>query len=75
MFITMVGDVTAFSGLVFGYFFYWTVHENFTGAAPGPGQLWPLLGLAGLTVAWAFTLFAARRNATGSAGALRIGLA
>src|SRR5690606_9864478 len=26
MFITMVGDGTAFASLIFGYFFYWTVH-------------------------------------------------
>src|SRR5690606_7680879 len=29
MFITMIGDMTAFASLVFGYFFFWTVHEDF----------------------------------------------
>ena len=29
MFITMVGDGTAFASLVFGYFFYWTIHRRF----------------------------------------------
>src|SRR5690606_18080969 len=29
MFITMLGDMTAFISLVFGYFFYWTIHEDF----------------------------------------------
>ena len=38
MFITMLGDVTAFLSLVFGYFFFWTVHADFPPeAAPGPG--------------------------------------
>jgi cytochrome c oxidase subunit I+III len=31
MFITMVGDGTAFGSLLFGYFFYWTIHDDFTG--------------------------------------------
>jgi hypothetical protein len=29
MFITMLADMTAFVCLVFGYFFFWTVHEDF----------------------------------------------
>ena len=47
MFITMLGDMTAFLSLVFGYFFYWTVHADFPPdgfararpvlAAPRPG--------------------------------------
>src|SRR3546814_17699035 len=27
MFITLLGDATAFAGLVFGYFFFWTIHD------------------------------------------------
>ena len=27
--ITMLGDITAFVALVFGYFFYWTIHADF----------------------------------------------
>ena len=37
MFITMVGDGTAFASLVFGYFFYWTIHPDFTAGHAGPG--------------------------------------
>ena len=37
MFITMVGDGTAFASLVFGYFFYWTIHPDFTAGQSGPG--------------------------------------
>ena len=35
MFITMTGDGTAFASLIFGYFFFWTIHEDFTGGRPG----------------------------------------
>ena len=38
MFITMVGDGTAFASLVFGYFFYWTIHPDFTAGQAGPGM-------------------------------------
>ncbi len=34
MFITMIGDATAFLSLVFGYYFFFTIHENF----PPPGD-------------------------------------
>ena len=44
MFITMLADFTAFAQLVFGYFFYWTIHEDFPpSAAKGPGVFWPSL--------------------------------
>ena len=47
MFITMLGDLTAFVSLVFGYFFYWTIHAGFPArAAPGPACFWPSLALA-----------------------------
>ena len=29
MFITMLAILAAFASLVFGYFFYWTIHEDF----------------------------------------------
>lgn len=64
MFITMLADLTAFASLVFGYFFYWTIHEDFPPAGnPGPGVFWPCLA-AGLTLAaWALTLVARTANA------------
>jgi cytochrome c oxidase subunit I+III len=76
MFITMLGDMTAFLSLVFGYFFYWTVHADFPPAdAPGPGLFWPLLGLALLLAAWLGTLLARGWNRRGQVGAMRAALA
>ena len=61
--ITMLGDVTAFAGLVFGYFFYWTVHADFPPPGmPGPGVFWPCLGGGALVVSWALTVLARRLN-------------
>lgn len=75
MFITMIGDLSAFGSLVFGYFFYWTIHTDFPPPdAAGPGVLWPGVA-AGLTVtAWIAMLLARRCNAAGSAAGLRLGL-
>ena len=71
--ITMIGDFTAFAGLVFAYFFFWTIHEDFLlDAASGPGILWPTLA-AGLALAAWLALLAARRcNAHGRSGGLRL---
>jgi cytochrome c oxidase subunit I+III len=74
MFITMLGDITAFAGLVFGYFFYWTIHDDFP-PEPSPGPGWPLLALALLSAAWLLTLLARGWNRTGGAPALRRALA
>ena len=75
MFITMLGDMTAFVSLVFGYFFYWTIHTDFPpDPVPGPGVFWP--GLSGVLLlgAWGLTLLARRWNqrdqAVGFYGAL-----
>ena len=38
MFITMIGDGTAFASLIFGYFFYWTIHRDFPPGIAGPGR-------------------------------------
>jgi cytochrome c oxidase subunit I len=63
MFITMIGDMTAFASLVFGYFFFWTVHEDFPpDPAAGPGVTWPLISAGALLGAWALTLLARRWN-------------
>jgi cytochrome c oxidase subunit I+III len=56
MFITMIGDMTAFVSLVFGYFFFWTIHDDFPpDPAAGPGVLWPSIALALLLASWALT--------------------
>jgi cytochrome c oxidase subunit I+III len=63
MLITMLAVFTAFVSLVFAYFFYWTIHEDFPPAdAPGPGVFWPCLGGALLLGAWAGTMLARRWN-------------
>ncbi|MCR6502005.1 cytochrome c oxidase subunit I [Shinella sp. CPCC 101442] len=62
MFITMAGDGTAYASLMFGYFFYWTIHEDFTAGHPGPGMLWPLTAAGLFTSAWLVMLLARRVN-------------
>ena len=74
MFITMVGDGTAFASLVFGYFFYWTIHPDFTAGQAGPGWQWPMVALALFVAAWAAMLGARRLNAGGSTGGMRFAL-
>src|SRR3546814_18041713 len=55
MFITLLGDATAFAGLVFGYFFFWTIPDDFppalvqadlVQAEVGLGVAWPAAGVA-----------------------------
>lgn len=65
MFITMVGDGTAFASLIFGYFFYWTIHPDFTLGQPGPGMRWPMIALSLFVAAWVAMLGARRLNASG----------
>ncbi|HEX2254240.1 MAG TPA: cytochrome c oxidase subunit I [Thermoanaerobaculia bacterium] len=75
MFITMLGDLTAFAGLVFGYFFYWTVHEDFPPeGATGPGVLWPCLGGGALLAAWLLTVLARSANRSGRRGLFYTGV-
>jgi cytochrome c oxidase subunit I+III len=63
MLITMLGDMTAFVSLVFGYFFYWTIHQDFPPKSePSPRTAWLLLGLGALLIAWALTILARRLN-------------
>jgi cytochrome c oxidase subunit I+III len=63
MFITMLADLTAFVSLVFGYFFFWTIHTDFPpDPSPGPGVLWPAVAAGLLLAAWALTIFARRWN-------------
>ena len=59
MFITMAGDSTAYASLMFGYFFYWTIHDDFTGGNEGPGMFWPLAAAGLFTLAW-FAMLLAR---------------
>ena len=71
MFITMLGDMTAFAGLVFGYLFYWTIHEHFPPqnvALPDIG--WLAAGLLAIIGAWALTLAGRRWNRRGRSSVL-----
>ena len=71
MFITMTGDGAAFASLVFGYFFFWTIHEEFTGGLVGPGMFWPMMAMALFAAAWVATLGAREVNRRGSVPAAR----
>jgi len=68
MFITMVGDGTAFASLIFGYFFYWTVHDDYTGVSAGPGVFWPMVALLLYLAAWGLTMLARQLNEKGPTG-------
>jgi cytochrome c oxidase subunit I+III len=75
MFITMLADVTAFVCLVFGYFFYWTIHPDFPpDPTPGPGVFWPTTGAGLLLGAWVLTLLARRWNRRDHAVGFYVGL-
>jgi cytochrome c oxidase subunit I len=72
MLITMLGDMSAFFSLIFGYFFFWTIHKDFPPAGmDGPGLLWPGIAVVASLAAWAVMLVARWANAIGSALALR----
>jgi cytochrome c oxidase subunit I+III len=63
MLITMLGVVTAFISLVFGYFFYWTARPDFPPVpTTGPGVRWPLTALALIAAGWLATILARRWN-------------
>lgn len=74
MFITMVGDGTAFASLIFGYFFYWTIHEDFTAQIAGPGMAWPLGAAFLFALAWGAMLFARALNNRNRVIPLRLAL-
>lgn len=63
MFITMLADLTAFISLIFGYFFYWTIQENFPPEeSVGPGIFWPVTGALLISLSWLLTKLAKRFN-------------
>jgi cytochrome c oxidase subunit I len=66
MFITMTGDLTAFLSLIFGYYFFWTIHDDFPPQwATGPGWVWPLTAACLALLAWGATCAARSGNAKG----------
>ena len=62
MFITMLGDTTAFVSLLFGYFFYWTLRPDFLADVSGPGTFWPIVAAALALGSWLLTIAARRAN-------------
>lgn len=69
MLITMLGVVTAFISLVFGYFFYWTARPDFPpNPTPGPGVQWPLVALGLTAASWLLTVLARRWNRVDASG-------
>ncbi|KRA97878.1 cytochrome B [Devosia sp. Root685] len=76
MFITMTGDLTAFLALLFGYFFFWTIHPDFPPPGiDGPGWFWPAIAGVFILCAWGLTLGARLVNAAGRPGLARLFLA
>ncbi|SIO00364.1 cytochrome c oxidase subunit I [Vannielia litorea] len=70
--ITMLGDATAFASLVFGYFFYWTARPDFPPPdAAHPEGLWAALTAALLVLAWAAIVTARETNVRGRQGVAR----
>jgi cytochrome c oxidase subunit I+III len=79
MLITMVADATAFGGLIFGYFFYWTIHPQFPPreglGVIGPGWVWPMAALALVLAGWLLTIAARELNARSHVARARLLLA
>jgi cytochrome c oxidase subunit I+III len=58
--------------LLFGYFFFFTIHADFPPPAMvGPGVLWPSIALALFAASWAMALGARRSNRRGRVGLAR----
>jgi cytochrome c oxidase subunit I+III len=63
VFITMIASQAAFWCLIFGYFFFWSLHETFPPAGvTGPGMFWPVTGGLGVLGAWGLAIVANRFN-------------
>ncbi|WP_163850131.1 cytochrome c oxidase subunit I [Pseudooceanicola aestuarii] len=73
MWITMLGDATAFASVIFGVFFYWTARPDFPpeGALHADAVL-VALSCGALLLSWALTLFARRSNRRGAVTGARI---
>ena len=73
MFITMTGDLTAFLALLFGYFFFWTIHPDFPPQdMDGPGWFWPMVGGILVLGTWGLTLGARIINGRGKSGMAQV---
>jgi cytochrome c oxidase subunit I+III len=72
----MLADFTAFMCVIFGYFFFWTIHDDFPPAGMnGPGVMWPGIAAVALLLAWTFTLLGRRWNRMDWAAGFYLGIA
>ncbi|MEZ5776940.1 MAG: cytochrome c oxidase subunit I [Paracoccaceae bacterium] len=73
--ITMLGDATAFASLIFGFFFYWTARPDFppTGADHAEG-LWVGATAALVVLSWGLTVAARSTNRGGQVLIARLAL-
>jgi cytochrome c oxidase subunit I+III len=75
MFTTMLADLAAFLSFVFGYFFFWTLRDDFPPKpTPGPGVFWPSASAMLLLGAWGLTVLARRWNRQDRSARLYAGL-
>ncbi|WP_420485433.1 cytochrome c oxidase subunit I [Heliomarina baculiformis] len=72
MWITMLGDATAFASVIFGFFFYWTARPDFP--PDGAAHAEPLLvaiAAGAMAASWALTLWARGANRRGAVSLAR----
>ncbi|MBV0892306.1 cbb3-type cytochrome c oxidase subunit I [Paracoccus sp. Z118] len=70
MFITMTGDLTAFLGIVFAFFFFWTVHDPFPPVGSGlPDTGFLMIAAVLLIGAWVAVGASKRLNRNGRVNA------
>jgi len=63
MFITMLADATAFVCIVFGYLYFWTIHDDFPPEpSAGPAEGWSMLAALLLVFGWGLIVLARRWN-------------
>ncbi|EAU41757.1 Cytochrome c oxidase [Fulvimarina pelagi HTCC2506] len=75
MFITMIGDGTAFMSLIFGYFFYVTIHAEFPPAVTtGPGVFWPVAAFVVFALTWGLAYAARQLNEAGQVTIARLSM-
>ncbi len=75
MWITMLGDATAFASIVFGFFFYWTARPDFPPAdADHAIGVWVAAAALLGVLAWAATVLAREVNRRGNVMLARLAL-
>jgi cytochrome c oxidase subunit I+III len=75
MCITMLGIFSAFISLVFGYFFYWSLREDFAAASSArDGVAWSIAAMVLTAICWVSTIAAKRLNAADRSQAFYLAL-